>query len=273
MMDAALAVVGWLDLGASVVLAGGLVFGALVGKSDARIGRAAVGALVLALGLEFVFTAVRMKDVSGISGARLVIELLGTRWGWLWSLRLAVLPLLASRSRVGVLVTAPWLLLRSLQGHAGAHGTIPALVDCVHLVAAAVWIGGLLELARLPGSVPAAVARRFRVLATTSLALLVPAGIYGAVLHVQRWSMLLGSPYGRVLVVKLGLAAVLIALGALNHFRYVPAVVSRDVGASGRFARTVRLEVLLAAAVLLCSATLGVLAMPHVHVHAGLSLR
>ena len=268
MIDAALTGAGWIDLVTSTILVGGILYAALVGPPSERGDRAlrvAAAVLAIALVAEFAVTALRMREVSDVRGFRLVVDLAATRWGTLWILRGVGLPLLVGRTRAAVAVAAPWLFLRSLAGHAGAHGTVPALVDGLHLGAAAVWLGGLVQLALLPGRVPAAVARRMRALATTALALLVPAGVYGAVLHVQHWHMLLTSPYGRVLTAKLVLAAVLVSLGAVNHYRHVPAIVGGDAAAAESLSRTVVLEVVVGAAVLLCSALLGVLPMPHMH--------
>jgi putative copper export protein len=272
LIDAALTAVGWLDLVASVILAGGLLCGAVIVERSAageRTLRAAVLALVLALGLGAALTALRTSEVSGVRGASLVMDLAATRWAKLWALRALGLAVLASRTRAAVLLALPWLLLRSLQGHAGAHGLVPALVDWVHLGAATIWIGGLVQVAFLPRPVPVPVARRMRSAATAMLVLLVPAGVYGAVLHVQRWHMLLGSAYGRALVVKLALAAVLISLGAVNHFRHVPAMTRGDGLAATLLSRVVAYELVVAAAVLFLSALLGVLPMPHEHVGAG----
>jgi putative copper resistance protein D len=94
---------------------------------------------------------------------------------------------------------------------------------------------------------------------------LVPAGVYGALLHVERIDVLVASPYGRALLVKLALAAPLLALGAVNHFRHVPAMSRGDAAAPALLARNVRIEVAVAAAVLLATALLGILPMPHVH--------
>ena len=267
-LDAALAVAGWLDLVASIVLAGGLLYGAVVAPPSRRGAasvRAAILGVVVALGLEFGFTALRMEHVSDVRGLRLVVDLLATRWGTLWVLRAVGLAVLASGGRIAAVVAPPWLLLRSLQGHAGAHGVVPAVIDWLHLVAAAVWLGGLLQIGLAGSPVPVAVARRLRTVATAALAVLVPAGIYGALLHVHTWRMLIDTPYGRTLTLKLALATVLVALGAANHFRHVPALVRGEPVAAARLARTVRAELVLAVAVLLCSALLGVLPMPHVH--------
>lgn len=267
-MDAALTGAGWLDLVASIVLVGGLAYATAVERSARRpraLGAAGV-AVGVALALAFVLTALRMEEVSGVHGPRLVVDLLEARWGTLWGLRVIGLGVLVSSPvPVASIVAAPWLLLRSVQGHAGAHGVVPALIDWMHLAAAAVWIGGLVQLALAGGRVPVPVAQRMRATATAALLVLVPAGIYGAVLHVQHWHMLLHTPYGRTLVVKVALAAVLAALGAMNHFRHVPAIARGDNAAAGRLARTVTVEIAVAAVVLICSALLGVLPMPHVH--------
>ncbi len=268
MIDAALTGAGWLDLVASAVLTGGLVYGAFVGeRSDggSRALRTAVAALAVALALEFALTALRMAEVSGVRGFALVRDLLAARWGTLWALRCLGLVVLAWRGSVAIVAALPWLLLRSLQGHAGAHGTVPALVDWLHLSAAATWIGGLVQLALLRGRVPPAVALRMRAVATTALAVVVPAGVYGALLHVQHWPMLVNTPYGRTLIVKLVLAACLIGLGAMNHFRHVPAIVLGNGSAAAHLSRTVVYELVVAAVILLLSALLGVLPMPHVH--------
>jgi len=267
-LDAALAAAGWLDLVASLVLVGGLLYAAVVALPSRRgtAGlRAAILGVVLALSLEFGFTALRMQEVSDVRGLRLVIDLVQARWGTLWLLRAVGIAVLVSRGRVATVVALPWLLLRSLQGHAGAHGVVPALIDWLHLAAAAAWLGGLLQVALAGSSVPVTVAQRLRTVATASLAVLVPAGVYGALLHVHTWRMLVDTPYGRTLVLKLVLATVLVALGAANHFRHVPAIARGEPAAAARLARTVRVELALAVAVLLCSALLGVLPMPHVH--------
>ena len=267
-MTAALAVVGWLDLAAAVVLAGGLLHARLVGEPSPAgrrvLGRAAL-ALAIVLPLEFGLTALRMYDVSGVSGAALVWDLLRARWGELWALRCFGLAVLASSTRLAAPLAVPWLLLRSLQGHAGAHGTVPALIDWLHLTAAAVWIGSLVQLALLPRPLPALVAARVRTVATVALGVLVPAGAYAAVLHVQRLDMLVRSAYGLALLVKLALAAALLALGGANHFRHVPAMRRGETAAPARLARAVGAELVIAAAVLLVTALLGALPMPHDH--------
>src|SRR5262249_30065759 len=135
---------------------------------------------------------------------------------------------------------AVWLLTRSFQGHAGAHGTVPALVDWIHLLAGSAWLGSLLQLELARDHPTPRIALRVRTLATSALALVVPAGIYAAFLHVPNLERLLGTPYGRTLLAKLALVAALLGLGALNHFRHVPALVRGRGAAAGPLRRTIR---------------------------------
>ena len=238
-MNAALAALGWADLAATILLVGGLVAAALLVPPSATGRRwqwRAAAALGLVLPAEFGLTALRMYEVSGVHGATLVVDLLRTRWGLLWLGRSAGLAALVAGRRL-----PPGRL------------------------AAAAWLGGLVQLALLPRPVPVAVAARMRVQATAALAVLLPAGAYAGFVHVRHLQLLTGSPYGRTLVVKLGLVGVLLTLGATNHFGHVPAMGRGDPEAEARLVRAVRLEVVVAAVVLAVTALLGVLPMPHTH--------
>src|SRR5579885_227767 len=149
---------GWLDLAASIVLAGGLGFAALVARpapAGVRALRRAAALLGVVLPLELGLSFYRLHTGSGIGGRALFVDVLATRWGLLWAARAAGLTVLAARPPGAAALAALWLVARSFQGHAGAHGTIPALADCLHLAAAAAWLGGLLQLALLPSITPA----------------------------------------------------------------------------------------------------------------------
>ena len=272
-MNALLAGVGWLDLAATATLTGGLIYGRLVAApsaAGARALRVAAAVLVLMLLAEFTLTALRMRAVAEIGTTTVLAKLPVTRWGRLWAVRTLGLGVMAAALRVPrpswsllAPLGAVWLLTRSFQGHAGAHGPVPAVIDWVHLLAGSAWLGGLVQLELARDDPTPHVARRVRALATGALALVIPAGIYAALLHVPSLDRLLDTPYGRTLIVKLALVAVLLGLGAVNHYRHVPALVSGRTEAGGKLRRTVRIEVVLGAIVLLLSALLGVLPMPH----------
>jgi copper transport protein len=264
-------VIGWTDIAATTVVVGGAVYASLVdvaGAAGRRCLHTAALLLAAALALEIVLNSLRMYRVSGIRGATLLTDVLEMKWTRWWAVRSVALVALTTglgvaRPRWGLLtgIGAVTLLARSLQGHAGAHGMLPTLIDWAHLSAAAVWVGGLVQLAVLP-TVPSAVALRASRMFTLALFPLVACGIYGSILHVGTLEQLVRTPYGRVLLGKVALAAGAIALGAMNHFRRVPSLARGQVDAGGLL-RAVRAEVVVLAAVLLLTALLGGLPMPH----------
>ncbi len=264
--------VGWADLVATAVLVGGLAFAALI-EVPQRRGRYAMTFAALLLGaallVEISLNALRMRQISGITGAALLADVFDMRWSHWWAVRLMTLVAIG----VGLRRASPWwtscagigvlsLLARSLQGHAGAHGTMPALLDWIHLTAASAWVGGLVQLVLLARVTPRLATRASR-LFTIAVGPLILSGIYGALLHVPSTARLVGTPYGRVLLAKIALAAAGVTFGALNHYRHVPALEQGKPDAGLRLLRTVRVEALVAIVLLLLSAALGVLPMPH----------
>ena len=125
----------------------------------------------------------------------------------------------------------------SIAGHALDPGQIRPLnvvADVLHVAAAAVWIGGLLSLAvALPRASrrlePAQRARftavlvsRLSAIALVSVALLAATGLVRVLSELSAISQLWTSGYGRALLVKTGLLAVLVGIGWLNRSRLVP---------------------------------------------------
>lgn len=264
--------IGWVDLAATAVLVGGLAYALLIATPEGRgryVIRSAIWFLAMVLFLEIVLNALRMGEISGIGGRALLADVFEMRWSHWWVLRLVTLAMIAIGMRVTspprqplVAIGACALLARSYQGHAGAHGVVPAVVDWVHLSAASVWVGGLVQLALMTSVPPAAAIRASKVF-TVALAPLLLGGIYGAFLHVASLRLLVGAPYGRVLVAKIALVLLGITFSAINHYGNVPAVGQGDESARRRLLRTVRVEAAIVAVVLLLSALLGTLPMPH----------
>ena len=262
----------WVDLVATAVLVGGSVYAAFVAEPEPR-GRSGLGAaawfLAAALLLEICLNAFRMHQISGIGGQPLFVDVFEMKWSRWWVLRslaLAVIAggLAADRPRWSGLATVgiAALLARSFQGHAGAHGTAAAVFDWVHLCAASVWVGGLVQLA-LSSSVPTAIAERASRLFAIALGPLLVAGAYGAFLHVASFALLVTSSYGRTLLAKIALATLGIGLGAANRYRRLPALRAGQACQATRLHYAVRAEVVVVAVVLLLSALLGALPMPH----------
>ncbi|MBI4011033.1 MAG: CopD family protein [Candidatus Rokubacteria bacterium] len=227
--------------------------------------------------------------------------LLGTRYGAVWLARHGLLALLG----VILLVAEPardtrdWLALRlqalalaaaslgllGAASHAASAQWAPGAsiaVDAVHLLATGVWAGALVPFAltlrwsrSLPpeaGRVVAAVAtRRFSALGLAGVICLVLTGLDNAWVQVGGVPSLVGTPYGRWLLLKLALVLALLAAAALNRLVLTRRllVAARDAAEGApvvhRLRRQVLAEAALAAAILGVVAVLG-LTVPARHV-------
>ena len=152
----------------------------------------------------------------------------------------------------------------SLSGHSAVDpgsSWRSALADWVHLCAASLWVGGLLQLVFVVWPAAPELRRlafvRFSKLATALIALLLGAGVYLSIVRLPHLDDLWRFGYGRVLLVKLGLVTLALAYGALHHFVVRPAVeqgrlltrLPRSLAAES----AVGMAILLAAAVLVDS--------------------
>ncbi len=159
---------------------------------------------------------------------------------------------------VAVAVCSP-----ALVGHTRAFEPIPLLVvtDALHLVAGAVWLGGLIGLALTLPAIrgrrkdTATVVSRFSTVAAGVLALLVASGTLTGWRILGSWDALFGTTYGRLLIVKVGIALLVVAIAAWNRYRLLPRVSSsvghdQGVAAAGLVRRTVVAEACLLLAVL-----------------------
>lgn len=111
----------------------------------------------------------------------------------------------------------------SLAGHAGTRSpvAVSVLVDAVHLVAVAAWLGGLVVVATAllrAADVDLEVARWSR-LAFASVVALTVTGSWSAVAQVGSWRALTGTEYGQLLVAKVTLVAVMVVLGGVARAR------------------------------------------------------
>ncbi len=123
--------------------------------------------------------------------------------------------------------------------------------DVLHLAAGAVWLGGLVGLAltlpRLAAGPGAALVSRFSTLAAGILAALVASGSFMAWRIVGSWDGLVSTDYGRLLLVKIGVALVAVAIAAVNRFVLLP----RGGGSLRTLSRTVTAEAAVLVVVLL----------------------
>lgn len=109
-------------------------------------------------------------------------------------------------------------------GHAAAGPAwLPQIVvQWLHGLAAAVWLGGLAALLVLLRTTPAgdrlATARRFSRWAGLALVVVALTGIARAVAEIGSFEALLGTDFGRVALAKSGLLVALAGLGAVNRY-------------------------------------------------------
>ena len=161
-----------------------------------------------------------------------------------------------------------------LSGHVAA--LVPAwpgqIALFLHAAAAAFWIGALpllaLALRQAPPGETYRLLRRFSAIAIAGVALLVLAGVGVALTHIRDIAALTDSEYGRILLIKVALVALMLALAIANR-RLTPALSSASGTVTMRLKRNIALEIALAAAIVAVTAWLGHTRppdeLPHAH--------
>jgi copper transport protein len=154
------------------------------------------------------------------------------------------------------------IVLLILSGHASAvEGQAAIVAGVVHVAAVGIWLGGvagmLLLLVRpawIAASAPPpmrTVVPRFSALALASIGLVVATGAYSA--WVETGSILpIGTEYGLTLIIKSALVLGALTMGGLNYFDG-----GRMMHWLDGFPTRIKVEVLLAAAILVMSAALA----------------
>ncbi len=135
-----------------------------------------------------------------------------------------------------------------LVGHTAAHPQrfwlVPLLL--LHLAVLAFWFGALWPLwqisRREPAVVVAGIVARFSARALLLVPALFVAGAMMAALLLPD-AAALQSPYGRLLLAKIGLFAVLMGLAALNRWRFWPRLAHGDAVAGRAFRTTLLLGI------------------------------
>jgi copper transport protein len=150
----------------------------------------------------------------------------------------------------------------SLSGHSAVDAGsswVSQLADWLHLSAASLWVGGLVQLAFVVWPLEPELRRRaflrFSRLATGLIVVLLAAGIYLSVLRLPRLSDLWAEGYGQVLMVKLALVSLALLWGAAHHFLVRPAL-ERGAPLFARLPRSLAGESAVGMAILLAAAVL-----------------
>lgn len=256
-----------------LVLPGRQVAGAIQRYVLTCVAGAAV-ALVLSLGIEggllvlggwsaLVEPGVWRLGAAGGRGVSVALSLLG-----LALIAAGLRPRAAVRRRLVLPGAIIALAGFGLTGHAATASPrwLMAPVVVLHALTAAFWIGALWPLARTlrhcRTQTSIFVIRRFSRLAVAAVALLVLAGVMIAVVQLGSVPALWQTAYGVILLAKLAAVLALLGLAALNKWHLTPAVMRTGGPASRRLLRSIRAEMLLAAAVLAATAALGTVAPP-----------
>ncbi|MCJ1678745.1 copper resistance protein CopC [Streptomyces sp. APSN-46.1] len=115
-------------------------------------------------------------------------------------------------------IAATWAL--SEHASTGIQPGIAMPVDILHLLAVATWLGGLTALLVALHKVPdieREAVQRFSRVAFLSVLVLAVTGVYQSWRQVGSWSALIGTSYGQLLLIKVGLVAVLVAIAYLSR--------------------------------------------------------
>lgn len=254
-------------------------------------------ALVVGLGL-LIWQVVTLLGTlpEGVSIQGVGWQLLSrTRWGRLWLARQAIVLALigvgyllhraaATRNRppggrlaspaAGLLALA-LILVQALTGHAAAvtpNTTLAVVVDALHLLAASLWVGGLLAV--IIGLMPlirrsrtdfAALVRAgwgpFGRVAAPSVGILFATGLYNTGRQVASLDALITTLYGQVLLGKIGLMLAVGAFGLLNSMLLHPDVATPLARLLRRPPRWTPLSLRRLPALVLVEATLGLLVL------------
>jgi putative copper export protein/mono/diheme cytochrome c family protein len=211
-----------------------------------------------------------------------VVAQTGFGHGWLTRLALAAMLAalllsvpLARRADVhrlaAAVIAAALVAMLAWAGHAagtpGTEGNVHLVADILHLLAAALWVGMLLPLALLlraardqPGSLAGAYAavQRFSTLGVASVGTIVVTGIVNTWFLAGSVPALVGTDYGRLLLVKVALFLLMVAIAAVNRLLLMPGLVDGQSGGSLRqLQRNIAVEAIAGLVILMIVAKLG----------------
>lgn len=165
------------------------------------------------------------------------------------------------------------IIVHVANGHAGAGSwthAITVTAQVAHFAAAGVWFGGLaallLGLRGAPSPAKAAAVRRYAVIAAVSLFVVLTTGIVRAISALDSVGELVSTSYGRIVLLKLALVALIAVLGLRNRRVGVPAAAEN----LRPLLRVSSAELTLATGALVAAALLGTLAPPAAQKTTGL---
>jgi putative copper resistance protein D len=220
-----------------------------------------------------------------VTGGTAWLVLTQTRFGTVWQLRLllavalvACLALRPARGRELFSASAGIVFAAGLAfaGHGGATpgnaGYVHLIADVLHLAAAAAWVGALVPLALLLraasrdlDAVTLALAQnavlRFSTVGVASVGTLLATGIVSGWFLAGTIPALVGTDYGRLLLVKVSLFLAMVSVAAFNRLRLTPRLAQGPSAAARNaltgLARNSAIEAVAGALILLIVGVLG----------------
>ena len=275
--QAAIIIAKAVTYGASLAAPGGALFLLLFGDrltqdEQTAIRRVAVIGLVIGAVVSIaripLTTGMLADGFSGMANETLIGIVLRAGEGSALVLRLVgfgivAAGLLINRLRFAGTVTGIAFVCVSYAMVGHSEAATPRLVAqgllILHLLCLTYWIGALYPLRRLTASPDtsrvAAVVVGFSAIALYVVGILIIAGAFLLWILLGTPSAILTSEYGRLVLVKLALVALLLGLAALNKLRLTPQLQNGNAGAAAGLRRSITLEMILVALILLVTAT------------------
>jgi copper transport protein len=247
--------------------------GAILGLRERRLATVLAAASALLVPVSLAGIVFQGADAGGYGLGRALSwdvfsTVVDTRFGTIWLIRacLAAALVAVARWRLPAFALGAALLgTTSLAGHASVLGGLTLAADITHVVAAAVWTGGLafvvlaLLLARGDRwTLAARVVPRFSAVAVGAVAVLLVAGVTNGYLEVRSWHGLFSTTYGQLVIAKAALVLPLLGLGAYNN-RYAVPRLRRQIASAveqRRFLRAAGAELALVIAIVGVTAAL-----------------
>lgn len=239
---------------------GGVVFVALLGGSRRAANAAlALGAIGIVISVGFQGLDVLGEPLAGLVSAETwKAGLVATTYGATAALAFAAILVasVAGRRRILALVSLGLAAAGvAATGHAATAAPQWLMRPAVflHALALIAWLGALPPLRgmlRRPDPDAVRVLRAFSAIAPAGIAVLLVTGLGLAVVQLGAPDRLATTGYGRVLLAKSGLVAVVLGLAAYNRWRLTRPALAMEDGTARRMRRSIALEVFLLAAVL-----------------------
>jgi copper resistance protein D len=151
-------------------------------------------------------------------------------------------------------------------GHAAIAGGLVEAAAFVHVSAAALWVGSLWVLryacAHLELPIVAALVQRFSLIAVFLIGALLIAGLVLLASLVDFARHPLITPYGQILVVKLGIVILVLGFASYNKFRLTPHLLAGDRTTVASLQRMINAELVAIGAILATTAILTTYTSP-----------